>query len=91
MADEGVPRALVAGVLLVIAVPTVGFWIGALTDGPGSTLALGAVFAPLLAIALLGVFLGRKVGSSPDEPEVVTDRLAEALGEPKEDLEELFE
>lgn len=91
MGDEGVSKALLAAVLLSVVVPTVGFWLGALTDGAGSPLAFGAVLAPLVVIAVLGAVLGRKVGSSPDEPEVVSDRLAEALGEPKEDLEEHFE
>jgi hypothetical protein len=91
MDEEEVPATRAAGVLLVVAVPTVGFWIGALTDGPGSTLAFGAVLAPLLAIAGLGLFLGRKVGSSPDEPDVVPDRLAEAVGGSNEELEDRFE
>lgn len=81
---------VLGGLLLAVAVPTVALWVGALTGGRAG-LAAAATVVPLAAFLVVGVHVGRKVGASPDEPDVVGDRLAESLDRDREELEEFFE
>lgn len=80
---------LLAGVLAAIVVPVVGFWVLSLAGF--RDFALVAVMFPLLVIAVVGVYLGRKVGKEADDPEDVDARLAESLGISKEEFDERVE
>lgn len=88
--DEVPTSAVLAVVVTVIAVPTIAFWIGALSGASTPTLALLAVGAPLVVVLGVGLVLGRRVAASPDEAAVVDDVVAESLGESREELEEFF-
>lgn len=85
-------RRAVVAVLAVFALPPVTLILLAATDLslPGE-LVLAVVGVPLLAVAVGLALIAREVASSPDEPVLIDEQMAEKVGMTSEEYEELLE
>lgn len=94
MADDGRRfgrRAVVAG-LVVFALPPVVLVVVATTDlSLPAGLVMGVVLLPLVAVTVALALIARQVASSPDEPVLIDDHVAEKVGMTSEEYEELMD
>lgn len=78
--------------LVLFALPPVALLVLATTSLtlPGE-LVLAIIAVPLLAVAVALALIARQVASSPDEPVLIDERMAEKVGMTSEEYEELLE
>jgi nitrogen fixation/metabolism regulation signal transduction histidine kinase len=90
--DRRFGRRAVLAVLAVFAIPPVVLVALAVTDLTlASELVLAVVMVPLLAVTVALAVIAREVASSPDEPELIDEHMAERVGMTSEEYEELLE